>query len=167
MDEIVLVLNANFEPIHVCNIRRAIGLILNGKAAPVANGSGTIQTVSRTFPRPSIIRLENMVHRPRTKVKLTRNEVFRRDDYTCQYCGKQTPNLTIDHVIPRRLHGPHVWTNVVAACPACNHHKGGRRLEEAHMNLLRNPHEPPSNANYLFGNHLIENQDWEPFIRGW
>lgn len=167
MDENVLVLNANFEPIHVCNTRRAIGLILNGKADLVANGRGIIQTVSRSFPRPSIIRLEKMVHRPRARVKMTRKEVFRRDNYTCQYCGKQSLTLTIDHVIPRHLHGPHTWTNVVAACSACNHRKGGRRLEEAHMSLLHTPHEPPSSAIYIFGRHLNENKEWEPFIQGW
>jgi len=167
MDEPVLVLNANFEPIHVCNTRRAIGLILNGKADLVANGRGMIQTVSREFPRPSVIRLENMVHRPRIRVKLNRREIFRRDNYTCQYCGKQTPTLTIDHVIPRHLDGPHIWTNVVAACSACNHRKGGRRLDEAHMNLLHIPLEPPSSAMYIFGRHLDENQEWQTFIKGW
>lgn len=167
MDEPVLVLNANFEPIHICNTRRAIGLILNGKAGLVANGRGMIQTVSRAFPRPSVIRLENMVHCPRVRVKLTRKEIFRRDNYTCQYCGKQTPILTIDHVIPRRLDGPHIWTNVVAACSACNHRKGGRRLEDAQMRLLGPPREPPSNAMYVFGRHLNENDEWETFIRDW
>jgi 5-methylcytosine-specific restriction endonuclease McrA len=167
MDEAVLVLNANFEPIHVCNTRRAIGLILNGKADLVANGRGIIQTISRVFPRPSVIRLEHMVHRPRIRVKLTRKEIFRRDNYTCQYCGKQTPLLTIDHVIPRHLNGPHTWTNVVAACSACNHRKGGRRLEEVHMNLLKVPCEPPSSAAYIFGRHLSENREWQAFIQGW
>ena len=167
MDELVLVLNANFEPIHICNTRRAIGLILNGKADLVANGRGMIQTVSQAFPRPSVIRLENMVHCPRVRVKLTRKEIFRRDNYTCQYCGKQTPTLTIDHVLPRRLDGPHIWTNVVAACSACNHRKGGRRLEDAQMRLLGPPREPPSNAMYVFGRHLNENDEWETFIRGW
>lgn len=167
MDEAVLVLNANFEPIHICNTRRAIGLILNGKANLVANGRGIIQTVSRTFPRPSVIRLENMVHRPRVRIKLTRTEVFRRDNYTCQYCGKQTPTLTIDHIIPRHLGGQHTWLNVVAACSACNHRKGGRRLEESYMRLLRLPIEPPSNAIYIFGHHLDTNHEWETFIQGW
>jgi hypothetical protein len=81
--------------------------------------------------------------------------------------GKQTPILTIDHVIPRRLDGPHIWTNVVAACSACNHRKGGRRLEDAQMKLLGPPREPPSNAMYVFGRHLNENDEWEAFIRGW
>jgi len=77
------------------------------------------------------------------------------------------PNLTIDHVLPRHLGGPHTWSNVVAACPACNHHKGGRKLEESHMPLLQIPREPPANASYLFGHHLPENEEWLPFVQGW
>lgn len=163
----VLVLNANFEPINVCNMRRAIGLMLAGKATLIANGRGEIKTVSASFPRPSVIRLEHMVHRPRPRVKLTRREVFRRDNYTCQYCGRKVANLTIDHVLPRHLGGAHTWTNVVAACPACNHQKGGRRLEEAHMTLINTPREPPASAQYIFGPHLPDNEEWLPYVEGW
>ena len=84
----VLVLNANFEPINVCDTRRAIGLILNEKASLVLNGRGHIRTVSHIFPRPSIIRLNKMVRRPRPKVKLTKREILRRDNFICQYCGQ-------------------------------------------------------------------------------
>ncbi len=167
MDEPVLVLNANFEPINVCNTRRAIGLMLAGKATLLANGRGHIQTISQVFPRPSVIRLENMIQRPRVHVKLTRREVFRRDNYTCQYCGRKITNLTIDHVIPRHLGGMHIWTNVVSACSACNHRKGGRRLEESHMALLNPPREPPASAQYVFGHHLEQNQEWTQYIQGW
>jgi 5-methylcytosine-specific restriction endonuclease McrA len=167
MQEPVLVLNANFEPINVCSTRRAIGLILADKAAMVVNGRGHIHTVSQLLPRPSIIRLEHMIHRPRPRVKLTRREVFRRDNYTCQYCGRRDTSLTVDHILPKHLGGTHVWTNVVAACPACNHRKGGRRLEEVHMHLLHIPKEPPASAVYLYGRHLVENNEWKPYITGW
>lgn len=167
VQEPVLVLNANFEPIHVCNTRRAIGLVLTGKATLVLNGRGEIKTVSQTFPRPSVIRLEKMVKRPRPRVKLTKREILRRDDYTCQYCGHRAPYMTVDHVIPRSLGGQHDWSNLVAACPACNHRKGGRTLEQAQMRLLRVPSEPPATASYLFARHLHENQEWAPFIEGW
>ncbi len=163
----VLVLNANFEPINICNLRRAIGLMLARKAALIANGRGEIKTVSASFPRPSVIRLENMIHRPRPHVKLTRREVFRRDNYTCQYCGRKVSNLTIDHVLPRHLGGTHTWTNVVAACPSCNHFKGGRRLEDARMALTVIPREPPASALYIFGPLLPENDEWQPYIEGW
>ncbi len=167
MQEPVLVLNANFEPINVCNTRRAIGLILNGKAILVQDGRGEIHTVSYTFPRPSIIRLERMVRRPRPRVKLTKREVLRRDDYTCQYCGQHLSYLTIDHVIPRHMGGQHAWNNLVTACPSCNHRKGGRTLEQAQMRLLRPATEPPLSARYIFARHLKDNTEWLPFIEGW
>lgn len=167
MREPVLVLNANFEPINVCTTRRAVGLLLAGKASLVLNGRGVIQTVSTTFPRPSIIRLERMVRRPRPVVRLTKREILRRDEYTCQYCGQRTAFLTIDHIIPRRLGGNHSWENLVAACPACNHRKGGRTLEQVQMRLLSRPAQPPSSATYIFARHLKENNDWVPFVEGW
>lgn len=167
MYEPVLLLNANFEPINVCTTRRAIGLILKDKASLVLNGRGEIKTVNYSYPRPSIIRLSRQIKRPRPRVHLNKREILRRDNYTCQYCGKQTPYLTIDHVIPRRLGGRHTWENLVAACPACNHCKGGRTLEQVHMRLLHLPKEPPSSAMYRFSNHMRENQDWLPFIDGW
>ncbi len=163
----VLVLNANFEPINVCNTRRAITLIIDGKANLILNGRGEIKTVRQSFPRPSIIRLEKMIHRPRPHVKLTKREVLRRDNYTCQYCGQHVPYLTVDHVIPRHLGGEHEWTNLVAACPHCNHRKGGRTIEQAQMHLLRAPSVPPASAAYLFARHLHENQEWLPFVSGW
>jgi len=163
----VLVLNANFEPINVCSTRRAIGLILNGKANLVLNGRGEIRTVSRTYPRPSVIRLEKMVKRPRPRIRLTKREVLRRDNYTCQYCGQRAAYLTVDHILPRRLGGQHSWENLVAACPSCNHRKGGRTLEQAQMRLLHLPAEPPTSAQYLFGRHMGENQEWVTYITGW
>ncbi len=167
MYEPVLMLNANFEPLHVCTTRRAICLVLTGKADMVLNGRGVIRTVSRSYPRPSIIRLGKMIKRPRPRVRLTKREVLRRDNYICQYCGKQTPFLTIDHVIPRRLGGEHSWENLVAACPPCNHRKGSRTLKQAHMNLLHLPKEPPASTYYLFSRHLTDNTDWQPYIEGW
>ena len=167
MFEPVLVLNANFEPIHVCNTRRALGLILNNKASLVLDGRGEIKTVSQSFPRPSVIRLEKMIKRPRPTVRLTKREILRRDDFLCQYCGQRVSYLTVDHVLPRHLGGTHTWNNLVAACPPCNHRKGGRTIDQAHMHLLRPPAEPPASASYLFARHLKENQEWLPFIDGW
>ena len=167
MHEPVLVLNANFEPLNVCNTRRAIGLVMTGKANLVLNGRGEIKTVSRSFPRPSIIRLERMIKRPRPTIKLNKREILRRDDHACQYCGSRLAQLTIDHIVPRRLGGRHIWENLVAACPACNHRKGGRTLEQAQRRLLQPPSKPPSSAYYLFSRHLAENAEWVPFVQGW
>jgi 5-methylcytosine-specific restriction endonuclease McrA len=167
MYEPVLILNANFEPIHVTSTRRAVGLVVSGKADMVLNGRGLIHTVSRTYPRPSIIRLARMVKRPRLMVRLSKREILRRDNYTCQYCGQHSLQLTIDHVLPRRLGGDHSWENLVAACPSCNHRKGGHTLKQVHMHLLRKPMEPPKSASYFFARHLHQNGDWVPFIDGW
>lgn len=167
MQEPVLVLNANFEPINVCNTRRAINLILGGRATLVLDGRGEIKTVSHSYPIPSIIRLDKMVKRPRPKVHLTKREILRRDEYTCQYCGDRSSTLTIDHIVPRHMGGRHTWENLVAACPACNHRKGGRTVEQAGMRLRRPPVEPPASAAYIFGRHLHENQEWRPYVDGW
>jgi len=167
MDKLVLVLNANFEPINVCNTRRAIGLMLTDKASLVINGRGVIRTVSHEFPRPSVIRLDQMILRPRSRTLLNRREIFRRDNFTCQYCGKHSTSLTIDHVIPRYKGGGHTWTNVVAACAHCNHHKGGKTVEEVGMHLLHLPKEPPTSALYIFGHHLHDNEEWTEFLTGW
>lgn len=167
MNRPVLVLNGNYEPLHVCTTKRAMGLILSGKAVVVENGRGLIRTVSTVYERPSVIRLVFVVHRPAPRVRLTKREILRRDEYRCQYCGRETANLTIDHVIPRHRGGEHCWENLVAACPQCNRRKGSRTLEEARMMLLRPPFEPRPTARYLFSTYLRENQEWAKYIDGW
>jgi 5-methylcytosine-specific restriction endonuclease McrA len=167
MSTLVLVLNANFEPINICNLRRALGLILTDKATLVSNGRGYFCTVKEQFPIPSVIRLQRMVHRPRAQVQLTRKEVFRRDQYICQYCGNHTPHPTIDHIQPKHLGGAFIWENLVTSCSYCNHKKGGRTLQNAKMELLRIPKPPPRNAMYIFGRHNLQEVEWLPFLQGW
>ena len=167
LNRAVLVLNANYEPLHVCSTKRAVGLLVTGKAELMVNGRGHIRTARLTYPAPSVIRLEHIIKRPRPRVKLSKREIFRRDNYTCQYCGRQTQHLTIDHVIPRHKGGGHEWDNLVAACPPCNRRKGGRNPQEAQMHLKRNPAEPNATPDYLFSRHIKENMEWEKFIKGW
>ena len=160
----VLVLNQNYEPLNVCHTHRAVVLLINGKAEIVVNGRGYIHTPAATFPLPSIIRLSHQVRRPRPKIKLSRRAVFRRDDFTCQYCGIRSNHLTIDHVIPRHRGGQHTWENVVSACPQCNRRKGGKTLNDAHMVLHHQAAEPGASMRSLFSHYLIEYHDWELFI---
>lgn len=166
-DSKVLLLNQNYEPLNVCSMRRAIVLVVVGKAEVLENGRGYIHTPTRAFPRPSVIRLVYMIHRPRPRARLTRKEIFRRDNYTCQYCGRRTRDLTLDHVVPRRRGGAHTWENLVSACRVCNRRKGGKTLEEAHMRLLRQPYEPKATYYHLFRPYLQDHAQWEKFIRGW
>jgi 5-methylcytosine-specific restriction endonuclease McrA len=167
MNEPVLVLNANYEPLNVCSTRRALGLLHTGKARMLLDGRGYIRTVRTSYPRPSIVRLGYMIKRPRPRVRLTKREIFRRDDYVCQYCGSRSASLTIDHVVPRHRGGNHSWSNLVTACELCNLKKGGRTIQDAHMTLLRSPQEPRATALYLYGAHLMSNQDWRPYLEGW
>lgn len=126
LNEPVLILNINYEPLHVCNIKRALNLLLAGKAEIVLNGRGYIHTSSDQFEIPSVIKLAYMVKRPRPQIALSKREILRRDDYTCQYYGRKTNLLTIDHVVPRHAGGSHSWYNLVAACAPCNRRKGAR-----------------------------------------
>lgn len=167
LNEPVLILNVNFEPLHVCNTKRALALVFNGKAEIILNGRGTIRSATSEFDIPSVIKLGYLVRRPRLQVSLTKREILRRDNYTCQYCVKRSHALTVDHVIPRRLGGQHIWTNVVAACPPCNRRKGGKTPERANMRLRRQPVQPSPSAYYRFSRHLITHQEWEQFILGW
>ncbi len=164
MGQDVLVLNQNYEPLNVCHTHRAVILIISGKAEIVVNSRGHIKTTTGRFPRPSVIRLAHHVHRPRPRLKLSRRAVFRRDNFTCQYCGVQSNHLTIDHVIPRHRGGTHTWNNVVSACPTCNRRKGGKTVAEAHMVLRSKPAEPSPSMRALFYHYLEEYKDWAPFL---
>lgn len=167
LNEPVLILNVNYEPLHVCNTKRALALVFSGKAEIVLNGRGTIRSASDEFDLPSIIKLQYMVQRPRPRVSLSKREILRRDNHTCQYCGRRSHHLTIDHVVPRHMGGDHSWTNLVAACSNCNRRKGGRTPEQAGMTLRHEPYEPSASAQYRFGRHLDDHDEWEPFITGW
>ena len=159
----VLVLNLNYVPVNVCTARRAIVLLGKGKAELLENHSGEVHTVTAVFEVPSIIRLVYLVRRPYAPRKLSNKEIFLRDQYPCQYCQKQTQELTLDHVIPRRQHGPHTWENVVAACPRCNLHKAGRTPAEANMKLMREPKAPQPNPYRMLQNYTMQEQ-WLPYV---
>ncbi|MCX5998695.1 MAG: HNH endonuclease, partial [Chloroflexi bacterium] len=114
-------------------------LLLQGKAEVMEDGLGTIHAATTSLPIPSVVRLGYLVKRPRFPKKLTRFEIFTRDRYACQYCRRETRDLTLDHVVPRSRGGEHTWENVVSCCHQCNRRKAGRTPEEAGMKLLRLP----------------------------
>ena len=159
----VLVLNLNYVPVNVCTVRRAIVLLTKGKAELLENHAGQLHTVSRLINAPSVIRLSYMVKRPFLPRKLSKKEVFLRDKFTCQYCGKRVHDLTLDHVIPRRQHGAHTWENVVTACNRCNLYKAGRTPAEAKMRLGTVPRAPDPNPYLILQNRTIL-EEWEIYI---
>ncbi|CAN5503917.1 HNH endonuclease [soil metagenome] len=166
MNRTVLVLNQNYEPLNICNGRRAIVLVIGGKAEILETHQSVIATPASTFPYPSVIRLVYMIRSPRARVKLTRREVFMRDGYTCQYCGRRTHDLTLDHVIPRSRGGKHIWENLASACRTCNHKKGGKSVGEARMTLRQTPYEPNPGRYYSIQRRLESgfHEAWHKFL---
>ncbi len=161
----VLVLNQNYEPLNVCRVRRAVVLIYRGGAEMLEDGTGFIHSANRAFQVPSVIRLACMIKRPRPQRKLTRLEVFHRDHYTCQYCGRETRQLTLDHVVPRYRGGQHTWENVVSACTACNRRKAGKTPSEARMELIHPPSPPRGNLPFYIPYHYLQTQDvWQKYL---
>jgi 5-methylcytosine-specific restriction endonuclease McrA len=162
----VLVLNQSYEPLNICRARRAIILVYEKKAEMLEDGSGFIHSASGEFAVPSVIRLASLVRRPpRIPGKLTRLEIFRRDHYTCQYCGKETRHLTLDHVMPRYRGGQHTWENVVAACVNCNRKKGGKTPQEAHMKLLNEPRKPTNTGGFSIPiDYPRVRLEWEKYL---
>ncbi|HEX2033798.1 MAG TPA: HNH endonuclease [Chloroflexota bacterium] len=154
MNSAVLVLNQNFEPLNICNARRAFILVDRGKAEVLEHSAVGFRTPSTILPRPSVIKLAYMVKRPRPQVRLSRREVFMRDNYTCQYCGSRGRDLTIDHVVPKHRGGGHSWDNLVSACRQCNHRKGGKTLDEARMRLVTQPRRPQPVQYFLWVQRL-------------
>ena len=161
----VLVLNQSYEPLNICRTRRAIMLLYRGKAEMLENGTGSIHSANTTFSVPSVIRLASMVKRPRPKRKLTRFEVFNRDQYTCQYCNKQTRQLTLDHVIPRYRGGKHTWGNIVSACVPCNRYKASRTPEQSGMRLIHPPSRPHNNTPFYIPYHYLQTRgEWQKYL---
>ena len=162
----VLVLNQSYEPLNICRVRRAVVLIYENKAELVENGAGYIHSIRGVFPIPTVIRLASMVRRPPRLVRrLTRLEIFKRDDYTCQYCGKETRHLTLDHVMPRYRNGQHTWENIVSACMPCNRHKAGRTPQEAGMKLKHEPVKPRvTGLFYIPAHYPNRRNEWRKYL---
>ncbi|MDA1281301.1 MAG: HNH endonuclease [Chloroflexi bacterium] len=159
----VLLLNQNYQPLNVCDVRRAFVLLGRGKAEALEITDGVIRSAYTAHPEPSIVRLLYMVNRPLHQRRLSRREVFIRDRHTCQYCGGRSERLTLDHVVPRSRGGEHSWTNIVSACGRCNHRKAGRTPLEANMLLPREPRPPRPNPYSFFHVGRIQDQ-WRPYL---
>lgn len=158
-----LLLNASFEPLHVVTERRAVVLVLSGKADVISESVGAFHSERVRVPIPSVIRLRYYVNVPfRSHLPLTRRNVMARDGGRCAYCGHRGD--TVDHVVPRSRGGDHVWQNVVAACRRCNGRKADRTLDELGWVLHVTPYAPSGWSWLLVG--LPVEADWEPWLDG-
>ena len=160
----MLILNQNYEPMSVCNVKKAIILLFLGKAELIEAYDGKkLHSVSMTMPFPSIVRLGVYIQIPYKKIILSRKNILRRDGHRCLYCGRNDATLTVDHIIPRAKAGEDTWENLATACVECNNRKGDRTPEEAHMKLLRKPMRP---NHITFIRHVVGNIDdrWKPYL---
>jgi 5-methylcytosine-specific restriction endonuclease McrA len=159
----VLVLNATYEVLGLASIKRSVLLVLGGGAEMVAESGRLPPHPLHPHPRAQRDPLEAPgAAGDQARVPLNRRNVLRRDRYTCQYCGRQGGDLTVDHVLPKSRGGKSTWENLVAACRACNLKKGDRTPEEAGMRLLKPP-RPPRLP--LFLSDLKEIPEaWRPYL---
>lgn len=159
----VLVLNADFRALAVCSVSKAFLLVYLNKAEIVNKAENVfLRTVNQQFDMPSVIRLLNYVNVPYRGVMLSRQNIFKRDNGACVYCGA-TKELTLDHVIPRSRGGQTTWSNLVTACKRCNSKKGDSLPEEAQMLL---PYQPfkPSFVVFLREFSGMGDDSWQPFL---
>jgi len=147
-----VVLNSTYEPISIITSKRALLLILEGKATVVEEHPYLeVRSPSVTFKVPVMVALKVFVKGRQIFKKfatLTQKNLFVRDDYTCQYCTRHKSEfrhfefLTRDHVLPKSKGGPNTWENLVTTCSTCNNKKGDRTPPEANMQLQKKPTAP-------------------------
>jgi 5-methylcytosine-specific restriction endonuclease McrA len=185
LDARVLVLNRVFQPVAVTRAQRAFGLLFSGAARALDEqfrsfdfeswaelscelGTGdldVIHTPRMILKVPRVIVLQAYDRLPRTHVRFSRQNIYLRDGFTCQYCGKTLPRsqLNLDHVVPRSRGGRTSWENVVCSCVRCNLVKGGRSPEQAGMRLLKQPAKPSwSSLTPSFAR--VPYKEWLPFL---
>jgi 5-methylcytosine-specific restriction endonuclease McrA len=178
----VLVLNRNYQPVHVTNVKRAFSLLYMGIARAIddqyrlydfeswsalsAREHEHIATIEKVIRVPRVLVLMAYEYLPKGRVRFSRLNIYARDNDTCQYCGQQLSRaeLNLDHVVPRAQGGRTSWENVVCSCIECNLHKGGRTPEQAGMKLLRRATRPRWTPFFRTAQKRITYREWLPFI---
>jgi 5-methylcytosine-specific restriction endonuclease McrA len=159
----VLVLNASYEPLNVCTVKRAHVLVFKGKAEVIEHLERPLRSASTTYVWPHVIRLMTYVRVPRTiQRKISRRALFARDGWRCVYCGS-SGRLTLDHVVPRSKGGDSVWENVVTSCAPCNLRKADKLVEDSGLTLRVRP-TPPSPSLFIQLAAPKIPQTWAPYL---
>ena len=179
----VLVLNRNYQPINIITVRKALVMMVAGSVEALdgeyqaykmvdwlaqrpENDDDVVGTPSRRVRAPRLVICTTFGKVLSLKVRFTRNNVFRRDNYVCQYCRRRflSHQLNIDHVFPRSRGGEHRWENVVTSCLPCNTRKRDRTPDEASMPLLKEPKSPAWPMGGEFMKARRRYPEWEPFL---
>lgn len=195
LDSKVLVLNKHYAPINVTTVKNAFNKLIIGVAEAILIEDGVptnhdftswseiselkamyetpedidwVHTPSTAFIVPRVIRLLTFDKMQMDYVKLTRRNIFERDNYTCQYCGKSHKSnhsgLNIEHVIPKSQGGKNSWSNLVASCVKCNQRKRDRTPKQANMKLIRKPVKPKANFTIRVKLGKKKYKDWDMFV---
>lgn len=183
LNSAVLVLNRNYQPVHVTSVKRAVSLLYLGVAKAIdsqyrlyefadwaalsaAAPHDSISTIDRRIRVPRVVVLSAYEYLPRGRVRFSRLNIYARDHDTCQYCARQLPRseLNLDHVVPRSQGGKTSWENVVCSCVPCNLRKGGRTPEQAGIKLLRVPVRPRWTPFFRGASRRITYREWLPFL---
>ena len=159
----VLVLNSTYEPVNVCSTRRAVVLLLKGKAETIEASDGSFHSERATVAIPIVITLLQYVRLPHAEGRrLSRRAILARDGFRCQYCGS-TRHLTIDHIVPRSKGGLTSWDNVVTSCAPCNVRKGACLPSEVGMSPSRKP-RPPLPGDFVLASQRAVPEAWLPYL---
>ena len=182
MDVRVLVLNRSYQPVSVARVQRAFGLLYSGAAMALDEqfqsfdfndwselaaqvGDDVIHTTRLSLRVPRVVVLQAYDRMPRTRVRFSRQNIYLRDNFTCQYCRKRfaRSKLNLDHVVPRSQGGRTSWENVVCSCIKCNLAKGGRTPFQAGIRLLKVPKRPSWHTLApILGR--VPYREWLPFV---
>jgi hypothetical protein len=179
----VLVLNRGYLPVRVTTVRHAFMMLYMGRAraldtefeprdfptwAAMRPGAGdeALGTTSGPVLVPRVLLLSGYNRVPRAPLRLSRRNIFLRDDYTCQYCRSRLParDLNLDHVVPRCRGGRSTWENLVTSCRGCNLRKGRATPEECGMALRRPPTRPSWTVVAQLARTRTRYEQWAPFI---
>lgn len=159
-----LVLNASYEPMAVVSSRRALLLVLNGKASVLVESDRVLHSAGETMTEPDVVLLRQFIRIPRRSIPVSRRAVLEMYDYTCAYCFRY--GNTLDHVIPRARGGTNEWSNLVVACTRCNCKKADRLLSELGWKLPFELREPaPTMANLI--SRRWKEPSWAEFTEPW
>jgi 5-methylcytosine-specific restriction endonuclease McrA len=167
----VLVLNSDYEPLNICHLHRAIKLVYKDKADILhylgeedSNVECVYDASGIDHPVPLVIRLRFQIKRPRIIARVSRRGIYARDNYKCQYCGSPS-DLTLDHVVPKRLGGKDTWENLVTCCKKCNSRKSDKPLDKSGLILNKIPKAPIYNTSlgfkYIYG---ASNSVWRWYL---
>jgi len=159
----VLVLNQNYQPHLICTAKRAICLIYLGKVEVIEKYREFIHSPSTMLPLPSVVKLEKYVRVRGNDIILSRKNILKRDQHQCQYCGRRSVPMTIDHVIPKERGGKDTWDNLVCCCHDCNRKKGNHTIKDVQISLLRRPRKP-NRIHYIRQFVKKEQSTWRAYL---